>query len=63
MSTKDIKNKLEPIFDICVLCNNCELIAIKGVKTKACICFKCLGGSLIQMGLQIQHDGEVENVP
>lgn len=59
----DIKNNRERIFDICVLCNNCELIAVKSVKTKACVCFKCLGGSLTQMGLQIQRDGEVENVP
>lgn len=63
MSRDDIKNKREPLITTCIFCGNIEMIAVQSDKTKACICFKCFGGSLTQMGLQIQRDGEVGNEP
>jgi len=60
MSRDDYKTERRAILDICCLCGKQEKIAVMSITTKACLCFKCLGSCLTQMGLQIESDGKNE---
>lgn len=67
MTTEEYNEVNAPKFEkdgrfksLCMFCDNVEYIAIYSEKTKACLCFTCMGGSLTQMGERIQENGKVD---